>query len=88
MKMDSSTIQNIYLDLCNHYGLLSRATMIHTVIAHPGYSASLQECTVNINCFPMFETTFARSVYAGMVNNHTRIPKIEHKCKFKDTFGF
>ena len=37
MKNDSSSIHNIYFDLCNHYDLPSWATRIHSVIDHLGY---------------------------------------------------
>jgi len=55
MKSDSSPIQNIYFDLCNHYNLRSWATRIHSVIDHLGYTTILQDYNVNINYFPMLK---------------------------------
>jgi len=55
MKSDSSPIQNIYFDLCNHYNLRSLATRIHSVIDYIGYTTVLQDYNVNINYFPMLK---------------------------------
>ena len=55
MKSDSSPIQNMYFDLCNHYDLRSCATRIHSVIHHLGYTTILQDYNANINYFPMLK---------------------------------
>ena len=88
MKSDSSPIQNIYFDLCNHYNLRSWATRIHSVIDHLGYTTVLQDYNVNINYFPMLKQRLRDQYLQDWSTNIRASPKLEHYCKFKDTFCF
>jgi len=74
MKSDSSPIHNIYFDVCNHYGLRSWATRIHSVIDHLGYTTILQDNNANINYFSMLKQRLCDQY----IKNGRQTPKLEH----------
>ena len=83
MTSDSSPIHNMYFDLCNHIDLRSWATRIHSVIDHLCYTI-LQDNNANINYFPMLKQRLHDQYIQDWSTNIS--PKLEHYCKFKDTF--
>ena len=59
-------------------------TFIHSVIDHLGYTTILQDYDANINYFSMLKQRLCDQY----IKNGRQTPKLEHYCKFKDTFCF